>query len=62
VNSNWPALYGLKKETNRVSEEVGDRNEMDPVLLIVIGAAIFHGKTAESMPKFLMRRGIKSGG
>jgi len=51
VSSRWLALSRAKQEANRLSEEVRDRDEMDPILVIAIGTAIFSIKMAEPMPK-----------
>jgi hypothetical protein len=38
---NWPTSCRLKEKVSRLAEEIGDRDEMDPVLVIAIGAANF---------------------
>ena len=40
VGSDWPSSCQLKEYGNRLPEEGRDRDEMDPILLVTIGAAI----------------------
>jgi len=56
LSTNWPTFVRPKKESNRVTEEVGDWNEMDLILIITIGSAIFLEKMAEPMPKSILKK------
>jgi hypothetical protein len=45
----------LKEDSNRLSEEAGDRDETGPVLDMAIRTAVFSTRMAASTPKFEIR-------